>query len=106
MSSTYNDAERLGHRAIDEAERRATRLADDAHEELRALRAKVESLMEDRVTPAVARVAGQAEDAALYAQDAIRERAERLSDTVRAQPFTALGAAALAGFVLALIIKR
>jgi len=106
MSSSYNEAERMGHRAMDEVERRAGRLADDAHDELRALREKVESLMSDRVTPAVARVAGHAEDAAHYAQDAIRDRTERLQETVREQPLTALGAAALAGFVLALILKR
>lgn len=105
-SNTYGEAERLGHRAVDQAERTASRLADDAHEELRALREKVESLMSERVTPAVARVAGQAEDAAMYAQDALRDRVDRLQSTVREQPLTALGAAALAGFVVALIFKR
>jgi ElaB/YqjD/DUF883 family membrane-anchored ribosome-binding protein len=106
MSSTLNDAERMGRRAVNEAERHASRLADDAHEELRALRAKVESLMDARVTPAVARVADQAEEAAIYAQDAVRDRVERLSEAVREQPLTALGAAALAGFVAALLFKR
>jgi ElaB/YqjD/DUF883 family membrane-anchored ribosome-binding protein len=82
------------------------RIADDAHAELLALRAKVEQLMAERVTPAVTRLAGQAEDAVDYANDAVRDQAERLSATVREQPLTALGAAALAGFVLALLFKR
>lgn len=82
------------------------RIADDAQAELQALRAKVEQLMSERVTPAIARVAGQAEDAAQYANDAVRDQAERLSATVREQPLTALGAAALAGFVVALLFKR
>ncbi len=78
----------------------------DSRAEIQALREKVEALMEQRVGPAVSALAGDAQAAALAAGDTVRHGMHRLSDTVRAQPLTALSAAALAGFVLAALIRR
>lgn len=78
----------------------------DADTEIARLREKVETLMTDRVTPAVAHLASQAENAAHAATDKVRENVERLSDTIKAQPLTAVGIAALVGFLFAGLVRR
>ncbi len=79
---------------------------DAARAELAALREKVEALMAERVTPAVSEVAGQAENLAHSAAETVRERAGQIAGTVRDQPFVAIGAAALAGIAIGLLIRR
>jgi ElaB/YqjD/DUF883 family membrane-anchored ribosome-binding protein len=78
----------------------------DAHAEIAALRQKVEALMTQRVAPAVAAVAGEAENVAHAAADGVRQGARRVTDQVHQNPFLALGVAALAGFVLAQVLRR
>ncbi|MBS7810384.1 hypothetical protein [Roseococcus pinisoli] len=78
----------------------------DTHAEIAALRAKIETLMNDRVTPAVGRVADRAEAAAHQATDTVRHQAERLSDAIREKPLTAVSLAALAGYVFAVMCRR
>ena len=78
----------------------------DADAEIARLREKVETLMTDRVTPAVTQLASQAEGVAQAATDKVRENAERLSDTIKAQPLTAVGVAALVGFLFAGLVRR
>ena len=78
----------------------------DADTEIARLREKVEALMTDRVTPAVTQLASQAEGAAQAASDKVRENAERLSDTIKEQPLTAIGIAALVGFLFAGLVRR
>jgi len=78
----------------------------DTQAEIAALREKVEALMQNRVGPAVTALAGEAQAAAQAATDSVRHGVHRLSDTVKEQPLTALGVAALAGFVLAALIRR
>lgn len=78
----------------------------DAQAEIAALREKVDALMQSRVGPAVTALAGEAQAAAHAAGDTVRHQVGRLSDTVREQPLTALGVAALAGFVLAALMRR
>ncbi len=80
--------------------------AMDADAEIARLREKVETLMTDRVTPAVTQLASHAEDAAHAATDKVRENAERLSETIKAQPLTAVGVAALVGFLFAGLVRR
>ena len=79
---------------------------NDAHAEIAALREKVDMLMQNRVAPAVSAIADQAEAAAHAASDTVRHQVNRLSETVRQQPLTAIGVAALAGFVLAALMRR
>ena len=78
----------------------------DAHAEIAALREKVDMLLQNRVAPAVTALADQAEAAALAASDTVRHQVNRLSGTVREQPLTAIGVAALAGFVFAALMRR
>ncbi|WP_291296532.1 glycine zipper domain-containing protein [Elioraea sp.] len=80
--------------------------ASTAEHEIAKLREKVETLMEDRVTPAVASLAGQAEDLAHSAVEGVRHQSTRVSDAVRAQPLAAIGTAIAVGFVLALLTRR
>lgn len=82
------------------------REGDKAEAELSRLRDKAETIMDERVTPAVAAIAGQAGHAAQAAQQTLRSNVDALSERVRAQPLTALGFAALAGFVLAALTRR
>ncbi len=80
--------------------------SEDAQVELESLRAKVDALMSERVTPALAAAAGQAEHAAHVASERLREGADRVSEQVRTQPIMSLGLAAVAGFVLASLVRR
>lgn len=79
---------------------------DAARAELASLREKVEALMAERVNPALSGAAGQAEDLAHDVAAAARERAGRIAGTVREQPLVAVGAAALAGIAIGLLIRR
>lgn len=78
----------------------------DAADELARLRSQVETLMNERVTPMLGSVVHSAEHAAKAATDEVRHQAERLTDAVHGKPLAALGIAALAGFVLASILRR
>jgi ElaB/YqjD/DUF883 family membrane-anchored ribosome-binding protein len=102
MSSYRNTTSGIGEAASD--------LAQDAKEaagaELAVLREKVEALMRDRVTPALADVAERAEDAAQGAVDAVRRQTGSLAASVREQPLAAVGAAALAGIAIGLLLRR
>lgn len=80
--------------------------ARSTENELAALRDRVEALMAERVAPTVASIADHAEDLANGAAETFRQQTGRVSDAVRAQPFTALGTAVVVGFVLALLTRR
>ncbi len=118
MSSTANDfsddarrvknqAEASASRVGDEAKTAASRIGDeaksvgnDAKDELAKLRAQVERLMQERVTPALAGAADQVQDYANRARESIEDQADALSDTVRERPLIALGIAAAAGYLI------
>lgn len=82
------------------------REGENVEAELSRLRDKAETIMHERVTPAVAQLAEQAGEAAQAAQHTLRTNVDALTERVRAQPLTALGVAALAGFVLAALTRR
>jgi ElaB/YqjD/DUF883 family membrane-anchored ribosome-binding protein len=69
---------------------------DDLQKQLARLRAQLEVLMKERVTPAVAAVAGRTEEAAQTA----REQADRLAGHVKERPLTAVLIAAAVGWVI------
>jgi ElaB/YqjD/DUF883 family membrane-anchored ribosome-binding protein len=96
MSQVANDMRELR----DEAGRSGQRLADDARAELARLRAQVERLMEERVTPALGAAAETVEDYAGRARDTITENADAVSKAVRERPLLIVAAAAFGGFVL------
>lgn len=81
-------------------------MQDMAESEIAALREKVEALMADRVNPTLSAVASQAEALAHGAAETVKRQSDNLAGTVRAQPFAAVGAAALAGLAIGLLIRR
>jgi ElaB/YqjD/DUF883 family membrane-anchored ribosome-binding protein len=79
--------------------------AADTSEQLRQLRAQVEALMSERVTPALADAAGRAESTYRVASDTVQENAKRLSAQVRDQPLIAILIAAGAGYLLGRLFR-
>lgn len=76
------------------------KMADDARTELARLRAQVERLMEERVTPVLGSAAETVEDYSRRARERIEENADALSDTVRERPLIAVAVAAIGGYLL------
>jgi ElaB/YqjD/DUF883 family membrane-anchored ribosome-binding protein len=74
--------------------------ADDTREQLAQLRAQVESLMSERVTPALADAADRAQTTYRAASDSLHDNAERLSTQVRDRPLIAILVAAAAGYLV------
>lgn len=86
----------------------ADRLEDttqDTREQIAQLRRQVESMMSERVTPALADAAGRAEDMARQAGDFATEQAEMLSERVRSQPLAAVLVAAGVGFLASRLFR-
>jgi ElaB/YqjD/DUF883 family membrane-anchored ribosome-binding protein len=80
-------------------------MTEDATTQIARLREQVEALMKDRVTPAVAEVAGRAESAVYSAAGAVRDQADVVSGKVREQPLLAVLIAAAAGYVLGRVTR-
>jgi ElaB/YqjD/DUF883 family membrane-anchored ribosome-binding protein len=78
----------------------ATHKVEDTTAQIARLREQVETLMKDRVTPALADAAGRAESAMYSAADVVREQADNVSGRVREQPLLAILIAAGVGYVL------
>ena len=78
---------------------------EQTNDQIARLRAQVEALMKDRVTPAVTEAAGRAESAVYGAADAVRGQAEAMSGRVREQPLLAVLIAAAVGFALGRISR-
>ena len=78
---------------------------EDASSQIARLREQVETLMKDRITPAVADIAGRAENAAYSAANAVRGQADAVSGRVRGQPLVAILVAAAIGFVAGRAIR-
>ena len=74
---------------------------EDAHAQIARLRAQVETLMKDRVGPALAGSAERAE----HAMGTVRGQAEVVSGQIKEQPLLAVLAAAAIGFVLGRITR-
>jgi ElaB/YqjD/DUF883 family membrane-anchored ribosome-binding protein len=83
----------------------ATFTETDTTAQIARLREQVETLMKDRVTPALADAAGRAESAVYSAADTVREQAESVSGKVREQPLLAVLIAAGVGFILGRAIR-
>jgi ElaB/YqjD/DUF883 family membrane-anchored ribosome-binding protein len=73
---------------------------EDARTELARLRAQVERLMEERVTPVLGKAADQVEDYSRRARASIEDSAHAAADQVRERPLVAVAIAALGGFLL------
>ena len=86
-SNTYNDT------------------AQDAKEQIAQLRDQVQQLMSERVTPALANAAGQAEAYAKQAKDMYDDQTEALSERVRESPLLAVLIATGVGYLLGRIAR-
>jgi ElaB/YqjD/DUF883 family membrane-anchored ribosome-binding protein len=82
-----------------------TEAAGDATAQIARLREQVETLMKDRVAPALADAAGRAESAFHTAADSVRGQAETVSGKVREQPLLAILIAAAIGYALGRVTR-
>jgi ElaB/YqjD/DUF883 family membrane-anchored ribosome-binding protein len=73
---------------------------DDANAQIARLREQVETLMKDRVTPAMADFADRAGSAVSGASGVVRDQAQAVSGRVREQPLIAVLIAAGIGWLL------
>jgi ElaB/YqjD/DUF883 family membrane-anchored ribosome-binding protein len=80
-------------------------VSDDTQDQIQSLRAQVEQLLTQHVTPAIADVAGKAETAVHTARDATNAQVETVSAQVRDQPIIAIGIAAAVGYLLGRIAR-
>ena len=78
---------------------------DDAQAQIARLREQVESLMKDRVTPAVADFAGRAESAVYNAGGVVRDQADAVSGQVKDKPLIAIMIAAAVGWVIGRVMR-
>lgn len=78
----------------------------DPETELALLRAKVETLMAERVAPAVSALAGEVESLARNAGTQMRNGVDEVSERVRDRPLAAMGLALLAGAAIFAMIRR
>lgn len=79
--------------------------AQDAKEQIAQLREQVQTLMAERVTPALANAAGQAEQYARQAKDIYDDQSEMLSERVRESPIVAILIATGVGYLLGRIAR-
>lgn len=78
---------------------------EDAQAQIARLREQVESLMKDRVTPAVTEFAGRAENAVHGASEAVRDQAQAVSGRVKDQPLIAIMIAAGVGWIIGRVMR-
>ena len=78
---------------------------DDAQAQIDALRKQVNSMVDDRVTPAFQDAANRANQAARQATDYTREQAAVVADQVRGSPLLAIALAGAVGYVLGRFIR-
>ncbi|MCQ8239249.1 hypothetical protein [Rhizosaccharibacter radicis] len=79
--------------------------AQDTQEQLQTLRAQVEQLLNEKVTPVLAEAAGRAETAVHSARGITNARVESVSAQVRSQPIVAIGIATAVGYLLGRVAR-
>ncbi len=84
---------------------KVSKAADDTQDQLLQLRAQVEQLLNERVTPAIADVAGKAGSAVHSARDYTTTKADNVSRRVRGQPLVAVAVSAAVGYLLGRIAR-
>lgn len=100
IADAVRDTADQGREAAAQVRDKAEDLADAASDEIARLRERVEGLLKETVTPALANAA---EAAGVYARDAkaaVAGQAERAAETVKAHPLVAVTAIAALGFVI------
>jgi ElaB/YqjD/DUF883 family membrane-anchored ribosome-binding protein len=79
---------------------RASDSAADAREQIRQLREQVDTLMRERVSPAVSSAAGRAQEMARHAREVAAEQTEAFSGRVREMPIASVLIAAAVGYLI------
>ena len=79
--------------------------AQDANEQIAQLREQVQSLMADRVAPAISQAADTAQQYASQARDLYEEQSAALSERVREAPVVAILVAVGLGYVVGRIAR-
>ncbi len=98
--SAANDIAHGARDVKEQAAAGASRVVDDAKDELARLRSQVEKLMSERVTPALGEAADTVQDYAHRARESIEDQADSIAEQVRDRPLIAVGIAAAAGYLL------
>ena len=80
-------------------------VTDSTQDQIQSLRAQVEQLLSERVTPAIADAAGRAETAVNNARTMTTNQVETVSAQVRSQPIIAIGIATAVGYLLGRIAR-
>lgn len=79
--------------------------AQDANEQIAQLREQVQTLMADRVAPAISQAADTAQQYASQARDVYEEQSAALSERVREAPVVAILVAVGLGYVIGRIAR-
>ena len=79
--------------------------AQDTQAQIKQLRDQVQSLMSERVTPALSNAAGQAQQYVQQARDMATDQADQLSEKVRESPLVAVLIASGVGYLLGRIAR-
>jgi len=79
---------------------RTSETGADAREQIRQLREQVDSLMRERVSPAVSEAASRAQDYARQAREVAEDQTKAFTDRVREMPIASVLIAAAAGFLI------
>lgn len=79
--------------------------AQDVNDQVAQLRDQVQTLMSERVTPALANAADTAEQYARQAKDMYDDQTEMLSERVRESPIVAILIATGVGYILGRIAR-
>ena len=79
--------------------------AQDTQAQIKQLRDQVQSLMSERVTPALSNAAGQAQQYVQQARDMASDQADQLSEKVRESPLVAVLIASGVGYLLGRIAR-
>ncbi len=83
----------------------ASATLDDTRSQIASLRRQIETLMSDRVNPALSQAAGRAQETATKTAAYTKDQAEALSGQVRSQPLTSVIIAAGVGFLLGRLFR-
>ena len=77
----------------------------DTQQQINHLRQQVETLMRERITPAVTDIAGRAETAVRRGQSVVREQTKAVSGQVEERPLLAILIAAGIGYLLGRLLS-
>jgi ElaB/YqjD/DUF883 family membrane-anchored ribosome-binding protein len=80
-------------------------MTEDANAQLARLRDQVDTLMRERVSPALSDMADRAENAMANVSDTVRDQAEMVSGRVRERPLVAILIAAAVGWAIGRMMR-